>query len=49
MNYCKFYPEIMNCVDCDYFEVVETDMDFKVICQKYEGESNGRIKDQDIC
>ena len=45
MNYCKFYPEITNCVDCDCFEVVETDTDFKVICQKYEEETNGRTED----
>ena len=45
MNNCKFYPEITNCVDCDYFDVVETDTNFKVVCLKYEEESNERTKD----
>lgn len=45
MNNCKFYPEITNCVDCNYFDVVETDTDFKVVCLKYEEESNERTKD----
>lgn len=48
MNYCKFYPEITNCVDCDYFNVLETDTDFKVVCLKYEEESDGRTKDTNI-
>ena len=48
MNNCKFYPEVTNCVDCKYFDIIETDMDFKVIYQKYEGESNGRTKDTNI-
>ena len=45
---CKFRPEITNCVDCKYFDVVETDADFKVVCLKYEEESNERTKDPDI-
>ena len=45
MNYCKFYPEITNCVDFTYFDVVETDTDLKVVCLKYEEESNEQTKD----
>ncbi len=45
MNNCKYYPEITNCVDCDYFDIVETDTNFKVVCLKYEEESNERTKD----
>lgn len=45
MNYCKFYPETTNCVDCNYFNVVETDTDFKVVCLKHEEESNEQTKD----
>ena len=48
-NKCKFCPEITNCVNCDYFDIAETDTDYKVVCLKYEEKSDGRTKDSNIC
>ena len=48
MNVCEFFPEITNCVDCNNFDVLETDTDFKVVCLKREEESDGRTKDSNI-
>lgn len=49
MNMCEFFPEITNCVESEYFDIIETDTDFKVVCLKYQEEQNGRTKDTDIC
>lgn len=49
MNKCKFCPEITNCVECEHFDIMETDTDFKVVCLKYKEESDGRTKDSNVC
>lgn len=48
MSICEFFPEVTNCVECEYFDIVETDTDFKVVCLKYEEKSNGRTEESDI-
>ena len=49
MSMCEFFPEVTNCVECEYFDIVETDTDFKPVCLKYEEKINGRTEDTDIC
>ena len=44
---CEFFPEITNCVDCEYFDLREINScfsDFEPVCLKREEEKTKRIE-----
>jgi hypothetical protein len=46
---CEFFPEITNCVDCEYFDLREINScfsDFEPVCLKREEEKTKRIEEK---
>ena len=49
MNMCEFFPEITNCVNCEYFDLREINSgfsDYEPICLKREEEKTNRIEEK---
>lgn len=43
-NGCKYFPEIKDCVECEYFREVETDYDVITKCAMYDIELEKKRK-----
>ena len=49
MNKCEYFPEITNCVNCEYFDLRETNScfsDFEPVCLKREEDKTKRIEEK---